>query len=169
MLDLREMLNGDKMKIKDLYNDGDFKIQHDPKYLYHGSETADLTILKPHYCPLIRKDVIYASPYKGVAIVMGMHDWTDKELDFGYTSDEPFTLTELIPGKIDALYGDNEVPVYIYQVRVKTFKNHSKIQDWEMISYKKVPIIKEEIIYDKISALRAAGIRINYFRDAPLK
>jgi hypothetical protein len=152
------------MKIKDLYEDYGFLLNKDPDFLYHGSILPDLKVLKPHYCSTVKKNVVYATPVKGIAVVMSMHDWTDKELDFGYVEGESLTLTELVPGKIEQVFGDKSKPAYIYQISSKHFKPNPKICDWEMVAYRTIPIIKQEIIDDKIMAMRFSGIRINYFK-----
>jgi hypothetical protein len=130
-------------------------------FLYHGSTTQNLTLLKPHhrYSPAgaISYDAIYASPSPAFAAAQA----------FPWSSDEGIDV-EIIDEKITLVIPENLsdrllVPISIYKIPVEKFV-HTKEEDtgytWHAIE--SVEVIEEVKYTSVLNALEDLAVQIKY-------
>lgn len=134
---------------------------------WHGSDLSGLTDLEPRYSELVGEEVVFAAVYPEVAVAMSGH-WTDDDFEFGRKSQDhddhtPYTMRELRKGAFVEFFSD---PVILYEVEPNSFRDHPKIQDFEVISTKSVRIIDQETIDDPMRYLRQSKmVRLQFYRE----
>ena len=151
------------MKISDL-----FEFVEPIPCFYHGSTIPNLKVLKRQPSKLMRKTregkngVVFAATMPEIAIAMSGH-WSDDDFSFGHQTNSkhpdlkfpPYDMKELKAGAFEKFFNQ---PIYLYEVPANYFKPSDNLQDFELISYKDVPIHTFIKFDDPLAYLSASPI-----------
>ncbi len=136
---------------------------------YHGSSTPDLQILKARSSDLVKRDVVFAAILPEIAVAMSNH-WTDDDFEFGHDTStkrevvfQPYVMRELRPNAFEQFFSSH---IYLYAVPAHYFTPNSKLQDFEVASFRNVPVhaiikVDNALAYLKNSPI----IRLKLFSD----
>lgn len=136
---------------------------------YHGSTVPNLKTLNRQPSKLADDGVVFAATLPEIAIAMSGH-WTDDDFSFGHQTDakkeeqqfQPYTMRELRPDSFEKFFSH---PIYLYEVPADYFEPDDKLQDFEVISHKDVPVHSWIIFDDALAYLSASPvIRLVRFR-----
>ncbi len=123
--------------------------------LYHGSPAYFTEFkLKPHYLSG-PKPAVFATSSKGVALVMGTHSWKNEDADFGNIDMDNFYLGEKWDGSFKKFW--KGVPMYLYVLDSKGFKQVPGLQSFELVSYEQPKIKKIIHITDTLKEIIDTG------------
>ena len=123
--------------------------------VYHGSPIYFTEFkLKPHFLSG-PKPAVFATSSKGVAIVMGTYNWKDKDADFGSIDTDNFYLGEMWDGAFNKFW--KGVPLYLYVLDSKGFKNIPGLKSFEVVSYEQPKIKKIIHISDAYKEIVESG------------
>jgi hypothetical protein len=129
---------------------------------YHGSTIPDLKVLKCRPSKLVNDSVVFAATMPEIAIAMSGH-WSDDDFDFGHNTDgkrpdlkfPPYVMKERKAGSFQKFFNQ---PIYLYEVPARYFQPDDNLQDFELISYKDVPVHLSIKFDDPLAYLSASPV-----------
>ena len=130
-----------------------------PTELYHGSPRMLDTLMagNEHGDPDVDK-VVFATPYKPMALAYLGRKWGDRDISQGSTN-KKFHLEEMRPGAFNDIYGNQEG--YLYNLPTETFKRERTLGSRdELISTQDVKPTSVKRIKNVLEALRGEGVEL---------
>lgn len=124
-------------------------------FLYHGSG-LNLRTLQPHRSKLVGgQKVVFATPFRGVALCFCSHTWTDDMLDLGLVNGRP-TLQELRKGALNFF----KIPGYLYTLSGKGFESDPRLGGFELVKKEAVTPLEVNYFPNVLDQLRLEDIDI---------